>query len=66
MFYFYPLRQKESFELKRESVVCEEVSAVPRLKQNPKVGCLERPHCAVRPQHESSVQGRTSGALAHH
>lgn len=32
MFCFYPLRQKESFELKRDSVVSEEVSEVPSLK----------------------------------
>lgn len=32
MFCVYPLRQKESFELKSETVVCEEVFEVPSLK----------------------------------
>lgn len=32
MFCFYPLREKESFDFKRDSVVSEEVSEVPSLK----------------------------------
>jgi len=43
MFCLYPLWQNGSFECKRDSMVCKDISEGPSLKQDVKVGWLHSP-----------------------